>query len=90
MEKMTKRQEEIYEYIVAYVKEHLYAPSIREIGVEVGLSSSSSVFAHLKALEEKGFIEIASKEPRAIKIKGYYIVSSETLVRLYEDYARRG
>lgn len=88
--KLTERQAEIYQYIVGYVKEHLYAPSIREIGKEVGLRSSSSVFFQLKALEEAGLIKIADKEPRAITITGYTVVANETLIRLYDDYARRG
>lgn len=68
---MTERQQQIYDLIVEYIQEHLYPPSVREIGDGVGLYSTSSVYAHLKALEAKGYIEVKENSPRAIKVKGY-------------------
>ena len=49
-----------------YQRENGYAPSIREIGAMVGLVSTSSVYAHLKMLEEKGYILRKAEAPRAI------------------------
>lgn len=71
---MTKRQEEIYNFIISYIEEHLYPPSVREIGDGVELYSTSSVWAHLKALETKGYIELRESSPRAIKVNGYKFV----------------
>ena len=75
---MTERQQEIYNFIVAYIEEHLYPPTVREIGEGVGLYSSSSVFSHLLKIQEYGFIEIKMNSPRAIKVKGYRFVKEET------------
>ena len=55
---MTPRQRQIYNFIVSYTEEHLYPPSVREIGDGVGLYSTSSVYEHLKSLERKGYIEV--------------------------------
>ena len=53
--KISKRQQEIYDYIKSYTEEHAYPPSVREIGTAVGLASPSTVHMHLKQLEEQGF-----------------------------------
>lgn len=89
MKKMTFVQAEIYRYLVEYVKENLYSPTIREIEEFVDLCSTSSVTLQLKQLESMGLIEIKKNEPRTIKLLGYSVVPNETLIRLYEDYARK-
>ena len=71
---LTDRQQQIYDFIVSYVQEQLYPPSIREIRDGTGLKSTSSVVGHLKALEKKGMINITEYEPRAIKLVGYKVV----------------
>jgi len=50
------------------VRERGYPPSVREIGEAVGLSSSSTVHAHLAALQEKGFLRRDPTKPRAIEV----------------------
>ncbi|RGZ82752.1 LexA repressor, partial [Agathobacter rectalis] len=45
-----------------------YAPTIREICKMVGVASTSSVYAHLKILEEKGYIARKMDASRAIAI----------------------
>ncbi len=64
--KLTQRQRQILEYIVAEVKSKGYPPSVREIGAAVGLSSSSTVHSHLSALEKKGLIKRDPSKPRAL------------------------
>ena len=76
---MTPRQQQIYNYIISYTEEHLYPPSVREIGDGVGLYSTSSVYEHLKTLERKGYIEVKENSPRAIKVKGYKFVKEDEL-----------
>lgn len=72
MEKRTNKSEEIYRYIVEFTKEHLYPPSVREIGVGVNLKSTSSVYHYLKLLEEEGRIRLGEfSQPRAIQLVGY-------------------
>ena len=43
MKKLTDKQQQIYDYIVAFQKDHGYPPSVREIGEAVGLKSPSTV-----------------------------------------------
>jgi len=68
MDKLSKRQREILNFIKREVKEKGYPPSVREIGEAVGLSSSSTVHGHLARLESKGFIRRDPTKPRAIEI----------------------
>jgi repressor LexA len=62
----TDRQRRILEIINEFVDEHGYPPSVREIGTRVGLSSSSTVQSHLRALERLGHISRDRTKPRAL------------------------
>ncbi len=68
MSSLTGRQKQILEFIKRRTREKGYPPSVREIGENVGLSSSSTVHGHLARLEEKGFIHRDPSKPRAIEI----------------------
>ncbi|QNO16523.1 transcriptional repressor LexA [Alkalicella caledoniensis] len=68
MEGLTDRQREILSFINMQVKDKGYPPSVREIGLAVGLKSSSTVHSHLAKLEELGFIRRDPTKPRAIEI----------------------
>ena len=52
-------------YLTEYVKANGYAPSVREMGVYLGISPTS-VHARLRKLEADGLIERVG--PRAIRI----------------------
>ncbi|MEQ6378469.1 transcriptional repressor LexA [Bacillaceae bacterium S4-13-56] len=65
---ISKRQEQILEYIKEQVLHKGYPPSVREIGEAVGLSSSSTVHGHLSQLEKKGYIRRDPTKPRTIEI----------------------
>jgi repressor LexA len=67
-QKPSLRQKQILEYISHHVERHGYPPTVREIGTAVNLSSSSTVHAHLKALEEQGQIKREAVLTRAIKV----------------------
>lgn len=67
---LTKRQEEILNFIIRQVQKKGYPPSVREIGKAVGLSSSSTVHSHLTTLEEKGYLRRDPTKPRALEILG--------------------
>ncbi len=62
----TERQARILEVIHRFTDERGYPPSVREIGERVGLSSSSTVQSHLKALEKRGLIHRDPTKPRAL------------------------
>lgn len=68
MNKLSKRQETILEYIKEEVNGKGYPPSVREIAEAVGLASSSTVHGHLARLESKGFIRRDPTKPRAIEV----------------------
>lgn len=80
--KLTDRESQIYQYIVSYMQEHMYAPTIREIGKAVGLKSTSSVALQLVHLEGKGLIETGPESPRAIRLVGYSIVPNSLIEEL--------
>ncbi len=65
---LTRRQEEILDFIKQAVREKGYPPSVREIGAAVGLNSSATVHSHLNSLENKGMIRRDPTKPRAIEI----------------------
>lgn len=68
MAKLSKRQQDILDFIKEEVKKKGYPPSVREIGEAVGLASSSTVHGHLARLEIKGYIRRDPTKPRAIEI----------------------
>lgn len=66
---LTKRQRDILDFILAAVEDRGYPPAVREIGEAVGLSSPSTVHAHLRSLEEKGYLRRDPTKPRAIEVR---------------------
>ena len=80
MANLTRKQKEIYEFILAFTSEHGYPPSVREIGAAVGLKSPSTVHFHMKGLEEAGVIVKAEGKTRAISLPGVSVglVAEET------------
>ena len=66
--KLTKRQEEVLNYIKKYSAEHGFPPSIREICAGVGLNSTATVFAHIKNLEKNGMLKTTNNKFRAIEL----------------------
>lgn len=68
MQKLTARQQDVYDFIKKTVLAKGYPPSVREIGDAIGLQSSSTVHSHLTNLEEKGYIRRDPTKPRAIEI----------------------
>jgi repressor LexA len=65
---LTKRQQEIFDFVKRYVSEHGYPPTVRDIGKAIGLTSSSTVHAHLANLEKLGLLRRDPTKPRAIEV----------------------
>src|SRR5215210_7403561 len=65
---LTKRQKEIFEYVKSYGRDHGYPPTVRDIGKAIGLTSSSTVHAHLANLEKLGLLKRDPTKPRAIEV----------------------
>jgi repressor LexA len=75
---LTRRQEAILKFIVESIRDHGYPPTIAEIGVEFGISSTNGVNDHLIALEKKGYIT------RNSKARGIH-VTDKAAAGLYES-----
>ena len=65
---LTKRQQEIFDFIKRYSAKYGYPPTVRDIGKAVGLASSSTVHAHLANLERLGLLRRDPTKPRAIEL----------------------
>ncbi len=65
---LTTRQQEVLDFIVAFIRRYRSSPSVRQIGAAFGISSPNGVACHLKALEKKGFIKRDPDWPRAIRL----------------------
>lgn len=65
---LTKRQQEIFDFIKRYSAKYGYPPTVRDIGKAVGLASSSTVHAHLANLEKVGMIRRDPSKPRALEL----------------------
>ena len=67
---ITKRQEDVLNYIKKYIVDHGFPPSTREIGAALGLSSPATVHTHLKKLEDAGCIRKTNSKFRTIEVVG--------------------
>lgn len=68
VEKLSKRQQMILDFIKSEVEVKGYPPSVREIAQAVGLKSSSTVHGHLARIEKKGYIRRDPTKPRTIEV----------------------
>lgn len=85
---LTPRQAAIMNFIIQQVQLKGYPPSVREIGLAVGLQSSSTVHNHLNQLEKKGYIMRDPTKPRAIMIlrdSSGGLLSDEPMDSLHSD-----
>ena len=67
-EELTRRQQQILDYIQECITENQCPPSVREIAQAVGLASPSTVHAHLSVLEQKGYIHRKGAKSRAMSV----------------------
>ena len=78
---LTKRQQEIFEFIKRYSDMNGYPPTVRDIGKAVGLASSSTVHAHLANLEKIGLLRRDPTKPRAIELLDRAAAGVRNIVR---------
>jgi len=94
---LTRRQQEIYDFIRSYQSDHGYPPHVIEIQAQFHYKAHSTVVQHLKALEKKGVLKVAYKQKRGIHLlepgrrnrmmlplRG--VVPAGAMVECYEDY----
>lgn len=70
----TKRQMDVYNFIVDYITKNMYSPSVRDICKAIGISSTSTVWKHLEALKRWELIDYQPAQTRSIVLKGYKLV----------------
>lgn len=69
IKQLSARQREILEFIEIEMRDRGYPPSVREIGLAVGLTSPSTVHTHLNTLTRMGYLRRDPTKPRAIEIR---------------------
>ena len=69
MEKLTPKEQLVYDYIVDNIRREGYAPSVRDIAIAVGMKSTSTVHNYLNRLEYKGYIQKESGKSRTLRIE---------------------
>lgn len=81
---LTKRQEEVLNYIKKYIAEHGYPPTVREICAGIGLNSPATVFVHIKNLESLGVIRQTSNKFRTIEllVENEYEEKNEDVIKV--------
>lgn len=72
-------REKMLAFIIAYIQQHGYPPTVREIGQGVGFKSTNSVQTHLLRMFNEGMLETdgVPGAPRAIRVPGYRFVKEE-------------
>ncbi len=68
MDKLTKRQRRILEYIDDSIWERGYPPTLREIAGYMGIRSTNGVSDHIRALEKKGYVELDKGKSRGLRV----------------------
>ncbi len=70
MKKVTRRQQEIYDFIRAVIEQRGIPPTMREIGEKFGIRSTNGVEGHLAAIESRGLINRERGKSRGISVRG--------------------
>ena len=81
-------QEKVYQFLRGYIAEHGYAPSVRDICVGTGLSSTSTVYLHLRNLAKAGLIRKTGNQPRCLVLIEDYPVN--TIADMAKAYVAKG
>ena len=84
MKELTKRQQDILNFIKIYIAKKNYPPTVREIGNALELSSPATTHVHLHNLEEKGYIKLEKSKNRAIEllVDNEYLESNNCVVEI--------
>ena len=86
-EPLTQTERRVYEYLIDFLAEHTYQPSIREIGRRFRIKSTKTVSDILQALARKGFIERDPSRSRGVRLVGYTGVGGTTALPYYASLA---
>lgn len=81
-------REKVYQFVRSYIGQYGYAPSVRDICEGTGLSSTSTVFAHLRNLAKAGLIRKTGNQPRCLVLVEDYPVNA--IADMAKAYVSRG
>ena len=82
-QQLTQTERRVYEYLIDFLAEHTYQPSIREIGRQFRIKSTKTVSDILQSLARKGLIERDPSRSRGVRLVGYTGVGGTTAVPYY-------
>ena len=68
MEALTEAQQELYDWLVDYIRENQHSPSIRQMMRAMGLKSPAPIQSRLDHLRKKGYIDWTEGQARTIRI----------------------
>lgn len=76
---LTKKQKDVLDFIMEFMRDNSYPPSVREICLGIGVKSTSTVHGYLQRLEKNGYIKRDSTKTRSIVIDNTYIDENRIL-----------
>lgn len=74
-ETLTPLERRIYNYLIDFLTENTYQPSVREIGKKFRVKSTKTVSDLLQSLADKGYIERDPSRSRGVRLLGYSAVT---------------
>src|SRR3569832_425487 len=86
-DQLTTIERRVYHYLLDFLGEHTYQPSIREIGKRFRIKSTKTVSDILQSLAEKGYIERDPSRSRGVRLLGYSTVARTQPVPFYGEVA---
>ena len=86
-EPLSPIERKVYNYLLDFLAENTYQPSIREIGKKFRIKSTKTVSDVLHGLARKGFIERDPSRSRGVRLVGYTGVGGTTALPYYAGVA---
>lgn len=71
MEPLTSLEQQVYQFLIDFLADNTYQPSIREIAKRFRIKSTKTVSDLLHALEDKGYIERRDSRSRGLRLLGF-------------------
>ncbi|HUO52846.1 MAG TPA: S24 family peptidase [Gemmatimonadaceae bacterium] len=86
--KLTEVEQGVYQYLIDFLYEHTYQPSVREIGKHFGIKSTKTVSQLLHSIAAKGYIELDPSRSRGVRLLGFASARTLQPVPVYDTVAR--
>lgn len=96
MEPLTPVQQELYDWLVEYIRQHQHSPSIRQMMLAMKLKSPAPIQSRLEHLRKKGYISWQEGKARTLRIlqsrQGVPIlgaIAAGSMVEVFPDTVER-